>query len=175
MTSRVAATEIVGLRNSELSRRIERGVERLRSIDVVPRSYIPPYNGIDSTALDVLSRHFDVVFGGPESVRWLGCLPGPCRLRNAWYLPSYPPAYGKASEVVGFVQRIRHRRGPLLVPLTLHWSWEREDRFESVRTLARALAPHAVSLSSWLDGTAWNAADSHSAVAPVSAAKTETG
>lgn len=147
--------EIVGRPPEELEKNLTEGLAVLNAAGFSTRAYIPPFNAVDRPALAILARRFNLVFGGPESVRWLGCLPGPCRLEDIWYLPSYVPAYGRAIEVARFVRAIQTRPVPLLIPITLHWAWEEADRFEGLRRLAAALAGSAVRASAWLEGKAW--------------------
>jgi peptidoglycan/xylan/chitin deacetylase (PgdA/CDA1 family) len=147
--------EIVGVAPADLDQSLAEALDVLRDLGHTPTAYIPPYNALDPASLAVLGRRFDVVCGGPESVRWLGRLPGPCRIAGVWYLPSYPPAYGRAVDVAAFVRSVRDHRVSLLVPITLHWAWEEADRFEGVRRLVDALAGTAVSLSAWTEGRAW--------------------
>ncbi len=147
--------EIVGCPTAELRDHLTEGLDVLRAAGLSTRAYIPPYNAVDPAALAILASHFDLVCGGPETERWLGCLPGPCRLKDAWFLPSYKPAYGRAREVASFVRAARGRAVPLLIPVTIHWAWEEADGFEGVRRLAAVLAGSAVGLSAWLDGRAW--------------------
>lgn len=149
------ASEIVGAKAEELRRHAAQGVSLLEGLGFRPRGYIPPYNAIDRAGLDVLAGDFEAIFGGPESVRWLGCLPGPCRLGTTWYLPSYPPAYGRAGDVERFVRASQDCALPILIPVTLHWAWEEKDRFRALRSLAATLRSVAVSLPEWLDGAAW--------------------
>jgi peptidoglycan/xylan/chitin deacetylase (PgdA/CDA1 family) len=148
-------SEIVGCGAAALERSLDEGLAILAGAGGRPRAYIPPFNAVDHEALAVLARRFDAVLAGPESVRWLGCVPGPCRLDDVWLLPSYPPAYGRAAQVLPFVERVRGGAAPVLVPVTLHWAWEQADGFEAVRRLAAALAGRAVALSAWLEGRAW--------------------
>jgi hypothetical protein len=150
-------SEIVGLPADELDRAVDDGIRALERLGHVPVAYIPPYNAVDPDALARLARRFDVVCGGPESVRWLGRLPGPCRVAGTWFLPSYPPAYGRAADVARFVRRVRERSAPLLIPLTLHWAWEEADGFEGVRALADAVAGATATLAAWRRGAAWTA------------------
>lgn len=147
--------EIVGRAAGEMEAEVMEGLAVLKAAGFSPRAYIPPFNAVDRPALAILARRFDLICGGPESVRWLGCLPGPCKVEGAWFLPSYPPAYGRASGIAPFVATVRIRPVPLLIPLTLHWAWEEADRFEAVRRLAEVLAGVTVSLSVWLQGETW--------------------
>ena len=149
------AAEIIGRTPADLDAHLGDGLAVFRASGISPRTFIPPFNAIDRPALAVLGRHFDAVFGGPESVRWLGRLPGPCKVGEVWFLPSYPPAYGRAIEIVPFVQAVRTRRAQLLIPITLHWAWEEADRHEGLRRLADVLAGAAVRASAWLQGSAW--------------------
>lgn len=147
--------EIVGCTSEELDHNLQEGLAVLHTAGFTTHAYIPPFNAVDRQALAILARKFDLVCGGPESVRWLGYLPGPCRLEGVWFLPSYPPAYGRAAEVADFVRAVRFSAIPILIPLTLHWSWEEADRFDGVRRLADALAGVTVSFSTWVQGRAW--------------------
>jgi len=147
--------EIIGCPANELEENLTEGLAVLREAGISPRTYIPPFNAVDQPGLAILARRFELVFGGPESVRWLGCLPGPCRVEGVWFLPSYPPAYGRAIEVVPFVNAVRTYPIPLLIPITLHWAWEEADRYEGVRRLADALAGTTVTASAWVHGLAW--------------------
>jgi len=99
-----AAAEIVGRSRDELAHQVREGISTLERAGLTPKAYIPPFNAVDAAALDVLQEYFNAVLGGPESVRWLGCLGSPCRLRGTWFIPSYPPAYGLAKEASRFVR-----------------------------------------------------------------------
>jgi hypothetical protein len=153
------ASEVVGTGAELLAERLDVGISRLQALGLVVESFIPPYNAIDRRSLAIIGRRLPVVFGGPESVRWLGCVPGPARLEGVWYLPSYPPAYGRAGELASLVRRIRERDLPLLVPLTLHWAWEEDDGFAALRELAGLLAGAAIPLGAWLRGQGPDHAD----------------
>jgi hypothetical protein len=153
------ASEVVGTGAELLAERLDVGISRLQALGLTVESFIPPYNAIDRRSLAIIGRRLPVVFGGPESVRWLGCVPGPARLEDAWYLPSYPPAYGRAGELASLVRRIRERDLPLLVPLTLHWAWEEDDGFAALRELAGLLTGAAVRLGAWLHGQGSDRAD----------------
>jgi hypothetical protein len=148
--------EIVDRDPESLAREVDEGRRRLEALGYGVPTFIPPFNAVDRRALAVLAPRFRAVHGGPESVRWLGCVAGPCRLDDVWFLPSYPPAYGRAADVLRFVTAVGHRRTPLLIPVTLHWAWEVADGFESVRRLVAALSETAVTLDAWDAGTAWS-------------------
>jgi hypothetical protein len=153
------ASEVVGTGAELLAERLDVGISRLQALGLAVESFIPPYNAIDRRSMAMIGRRLPVVFGGPESVRWLGCVPGPARLEDVWYLPSYPPAYGRAGELAALVRRIRDRDLPLLVPLTLHWAWEQDDGFAALRELAGLLTGAAVPLGGWLHGPGSDRAD----------------
>jgi hypothetical protein len=50
---------------------------------------------------------------------------------------SLPPFYGQARDIVRALERGRwlERRG-VVIPITLHWTWEIADRFQAVDRLA---------------------------------------
>jgi len=100
--------------------------------------FIPPFNKFDYNTLGVLKSHFKVVCGGAESIEYVGYRTSPSYLDGVLYVPSYWPAYGRANEVVEFVKGINVKEN-IFVPLTLHWSWERENNFRDVEVLVNEL------------------------------------
>jgi peptidoglycan/xylan/chitin deacetylase (PgdA/CDA1 family) len=100
------------------------------------RVFVPPFNRMSPPQLELLGKRFRVVCGGPESVVTLG-RKDPGRLSdNSRYLPSYPPFYGRAYEILRAID------GPPptdLCCLTLHWEWERRRTYDELDTLCAAL------------------------------------
>jgi hypothetical protein len=128
-------TEIVGLNAENLESNLLRGLEELRTDGYKADVFIPPFNSLDLSSIKVLRKYFRVVCGGPESVLHVGLRLSPSFLNGVLYLPSYFPAYGRAREVLGFVQNLKTIREPVFVPLTLHWGWEVRDNFADVEKL----------------------------------------
>jgi len=86
------------------------------------------------TGLAAFAARFEVVCGGPESVRLLGFQPPGWR-GDAVYLPSYRPLYGWAHEAVAELGRLAELRTGLWAPVTLHWGWELQDELAALRRL----------------------------------------
>lgn len=133
-------SELCGLGQAATGERIDAALRVFAELGLATPVFVAPFNRFDAAQYDVLARRFDVVCGGPESVRLLGFGPTPARRGEAVYLPSYPPLYGHAAEVAGEVERLAGLEEALWAPATLHWGWELEDDFDSLRQLCRTLA-----------------------------------
>ena len=133
-------SELCGLGLGETAARIDQGLAGLAEAGVEAPVFVPPFNRFDARQYELLAERFAVICGGPESVRLLGLLPGPVRLRGAVYLPSYPPLYGRAADVAPALERMLGRGRALWAPVTLHWGWELEDDFAGLRRLCAVLA-----------------------------------
>jgi hypothetical protein len=101
-----------------------------------------------------LAKRFEVVCGGPESVRLLGWQPTPVWQGEAVYLPSYAPLYGTSAEAAAGIERLLTQEAALWAPVTLHWGWELEDDFASLRRLCRLLQGIAADWSEFLAAVA---------------------
>lgn len=133
-------SELCGLGPRELAERLDRGLATFAELGLSTPVFVPPFNRFDAEQYPALAERFEVVCGGPESVRLVGFSPTPVRWGDAVYLPSYPPLYGRAGEVEGEVERLASLEAALWAPATLHWGWELKDDFASLRRLCGALA-----------------------------------
>lgn len=133
-------SELTGLRDGELRERLDRGLEILAEQAIRPRVFVPPFNRFGFRQYDVLAERFDVVCGGPESVPLMGWHPGPQFRGDSVWLPSYPPLYGTAREIVPAVERLLREEVGTWVPVTLHLAAEADDGFAGLRGLAQLLA-----------------------------------
>ena len=113
-----------------------------------PRVFVAPFNHFDASQYDPLARRFDVVCGGPESVRALGFAATPLWRGEAVYLPAYPPLYGTAAQVLEAARAMIDGRCALWVPVVLHWGWEADSGFDDLRRLAETIAPYT---STWAE------------------------
>jgi peptidoglycan/xylan/chitin deacetylase (PgdA/CDA1 family) len=147
-------SELGGLAPEAVAALLDRAREELRDVDVETRVFVPPFNRFDGGQYSTLAKRFDVVCGGPETVRVLGFKRTPVWLEGAVYLPSYPPLYGRASDVLPAVERLVERDTGLWAPVTLHWSWEAQDDFAALRRLAALLSDCAVPWSGFLEAVA---------------------
>jgi peptidoglycan/xylan/chitin deacetylase (PgdA/CDA1 family) len=133
-------SELCGLGLAETAARIDGARAVFERLGLSTPVFVPPFNRFDAAQYPLLAERFEVVCGGPESVRLLGFHRSPTWFGEAVYLPSYPPLYGRSAEVAAGIERLGDLQAPLWAPVTLHWGWELEDNFASLRRLCRALA-----------------------------------
>ena len=127
-----AHSELAGLRGDALEAFLDRGLEAIRELGLEPRAFVPPYNRFDARQYRILAERFDVVTGGPESVRRLGWHRSPQWRADAVYLPAHPPLYGRAEEMLATIETLVQRRWALWVPVVLHLSWEAADEWRGL-------------------------------------------
>ena len=133
-------SELCGLDIAETGERIDLALSILAEIGIETPVFVPPFNRFDASQYALLAERFDVVCGGPESIRLLGFRPTPIREGNAVYLPSYAPLYGRAATVLAGIERMIEAEEALWAPITLHWGWELDDDFAALRRLCDRLA-----------------------------------
>jgi peptidoglycan/xylan/chitin deacetylase (PgdA/CDA1 family) len=139
-----ARSELAGLRGEHLDELLDRGLQTLASLQIEPRAFVPPYNRFDARQYPILAKRFDIVAGGPESVRRIGWHRTPQVRADAVYLPAYPPLYGRASEMLETIETLAERRWALWVPVVLHLSWEAADEWQSLVRLVERVGHLAV-------------------------------
>jgi Uncharacterized protein conserved in bacteria (DUF2334) len=126
-------SELAGLSAKALDALLDRGLEALDDVGLdAPRVFVPPYNRFDAKQYAGLAKRFDVLGGGPESVRRFGWHATPQWRGEAVWLPSYPPLYGRAHELPDLLATLVERRWALWVPIVLHLSWEAADEWASL-------------------------------------------
>ncbi len=138
-------SELCGLDASDTCRLLDESLSELELLGIEPRVFVAPYNRFDAGQLPLLAQRFEVVCGGPESVGRLGLHSTPQWWGRCVYLPSYPPFYGRASEILPAAAEAIERQTGLWLPLTLHWEWEQRDSFRSLGRLADLIAPYTAS------------------------------
>jgi hypothetical protein len=143
-------SEFCGLSDAAAAARIDQGIATLGKLGIEVPVFVPPFNRFDHGQYALLADRFEIVCSGPETIRLLGFQPTPMWWGDALYLPSYAPLYGKAKETQPEVERLRDRRAALWAPLTLHWGWELEEDFASLRRLCRLLAQEGLA-ADWRD------------------------
>jgi len=133
-------SELCGLSVAETAERIDLALSILAEIGVETPVFVPPFNRFDPAQFAPLAERFEVVCGGPESIRLFGFRPTPVWHGKAVYLPSYAPLYGRAAEVLPAIERMIEAEEALWAPITLHWGWELEDDFAALARLCDRLA-----------------------------------
>lgn len=143
-------SELCGLSLSQLSSLLDRALDPLAALGIRPRVFVPPYNRFDAEQYQVLAQRFDVVCGGPESVKLMGFHRTPLWREDAVYLPSYPGLYGPSPRVAVSAARLIAADAALWSPIVLHWGWERRDDWVGLRELLAQIAPYAAPWSEFL-------------------------
>lgn len=138
-TSYLKNSEFIGLTDDELLSKLKAGSEAISQVSAAPAVIVPPFNTFNLSQVDVMRQLFRIVAGGPESIPLVGLRLSPSYLRGMLYVPSYWRAYGKASEVSAFLEKVQHVEWPLVIPLTLHWHWELGDGYRELRRLSNLL------------------------------------
>jgi len=144
-------SELVGLDPGETELLLDGALAELaEQIGRRPHVFVPPYNRFTAAQWPLLATRFDVVGGGPESIRTFGIQLTPQWRGEAVYLPSYFPLYGRAREVLPAAERAIARAGGLWTPIVLHWGWEADAGWRDLERLAAVIAPHAVDWAQFL-------------------------
>ncbi len=111
-------------------------LELERMTGVHTRVFVPPFNRITATQLNLLSKRFAVVCGGPESVPLIGRRDCERLANGCLYFPSYPPYYGRAHQILKALEN------PITAEalcITLHWEWERRRGYSELESLCAAI------------------------------------
>ena len=133
-------SEFCGLSREVAAERVDRARARIEEVGLEIPVFVAPFNRFDPSQYELLAERFDVVCGGPESIRLLGFPPTPVWRGDAVYLPSYAPLYERSAKVEAGLRGLVEREAALWAPITLHWGWELEDDFAGLRSLCRLLA-----------------------------------
>jgi Uncharacterized protein conserved in bacteria (DUF2334) len=133
-------SEFCGLDPHAAAARIDGALATFAGLGLATPVFVPPFNRFDASQYDLLAERFEVICGGPESIRLLGFGPGPVWRGDAVYLPSYPPLYERSTKVEPEIARLAGRNAAIWAPATLHWGWEADDDFASLARLARRLS-----------------------------------
>lgn len=143
-------SELVGLSGEDLEARLALADGILDDLALPHDVLVPPFNRFAHRQWPVLARRYEVVCGGPESVRLMGWHRAPLWRGNAVYLPCHDPLYDRAERLVEHVEGLVAEQWAVWVPLTLHWGWEADDGWDGLRRLAEALAGVAASWDTFL-------------------------
>jgi hypothetical protein len=149
-------SEFAGLTAHELEDRLDDAHARLEPLGIDPRVLVPPYNHFDAGQHAALARRYEVICGGPETVRELGLQAGPVWTEGAVLLPSYPPVYGDAEQLRAGVWQLCAEGVDLWVPLVVHWEWEIAGGFANLRRLLEDAGPLVEPWDTFLDELRWS-------------------
>ena len=136
-THRMRRPNLSGVPEPELRTMLERALGRFAEWGLPePIAFIPPFNSVDLAGVRVISEYLSVLCGGPESIHSLGFRACPETFEGMEYWPSFFPAYGRARSVLAYVRSAAKWKCRYLIPITLHWRWEKADEFRGVGDLA---------------------------------------
>src|SRR5207245_2313998 len=112
----------------------------LEAEGIPPIAFIPPFNRLPPRLWSALPAGCRILCLGPESLRDVPLLWSPAASDGRVVVYSLRPFYGRAREILAGLERGRwlETEGSI-IPITLHWTWELGDGFESVAKLARRL------------------------------------
>lgn len=145
-------SEFTGLSPADLGNLLDEGADALSAAGIDPtRIMVPPFNRFSATQLPVFAERFEVLTGGPESVRFMGGFEGPCWIGDLVYVPTMPPLYARAREIVPLLRRLAETARGVWIPITLHLSWELDDGLTGLRELAAVASELSVSWNQLLD------------------------
>lgn len=147
-------SEFCGLGLDEAAERIDGARAVFERLELPTPAFVPPFNRFDAVQYPLLAERFEVVCGGPESVRLLGFHRTPVWQGGAVYLPSYAPLYGTAGQAAAEVERLAELEAALWAPITLHWGWELKDDFAGLRRLCKLLQGRVAHWSDFLGAVA---------------------
>jgi hypothetical protein len=137
-------SELSGVTESDLRVLLERALRSFEEWGLpAPIAFIPPFNSVDLASVRVISDYLSVLCGGPESIQSLGFRACPETFEGMEYWPSFFPAYGNARSLLTYVRRVANKEPQHLIPITLHWRWEKADDFRGVRELAALVSGSA--------------------------------
>lgn len=144
-------SEFTGLSDRDLGALLDRGAATLAELGVESRVLVPPFNRFSARQLEVFAERFDVVTGGPETVRFMGSHYGPMWQGEIVYLPCMPPLYGTSREILPALRRLVESATGVWIPVTLHVGWELDDDLVGLAELAELLGEVAVPWKGFLD------------------------
>jgi peptidoglycan/xylan/chitin deacetylase (PgdA/CDA1 family) len=133
-------SEFLGLDRAAAAERVDRARALLGEAGVPTPVFVAPFNRFAPAHYDLLAERFEVVCGGPESIRLMGCWPTPAWCGEAVYLPSYAPLYARSQQILEELRALERAAAGTWAPVTLHWGWELEDDFAGLRELCREMA-----------------------------------
>ena len=147
-------SEFCGLSPEEAADRIDGARAVFDGLGLPTPVFVPPFNRFDAAQYPLLAKRFDVVCGGPESVRLLGFHRTPVWHGEAVYLPSYAPLYGTAAQAAAAIEQLAEQEAAIWAPITLHWGWELNDGFAGLRRLCELLQGHVAGWDEFLAAVA---------------------
>ena len=128
------------MRLPDVQDKVRRGWSTLIERGCRPVAFVPPFNRFPTRLWSALPEDCRIVGLGPESLRDVQLCATPSRLFEKTVVISLPPFYGRARTILRALEHGRwlECRGVIL-PITLHWTWELDDSFRAVSELMGVL------------------------------------
>lgn len=143
-------SELVGLSTEELKKKILSAMDELSRFNI--RFFIPAFNTLDINNFRILAEHFTGICSGREALPYLNFRITPSYFFNILYIPSYEPVYGYSFEISNYVDQLLLHTENIVVPLTLHWSWEVDNEFRNVELLAKKIKDKTIAWNQFIKG-----------------------
>lgn len=141
-------SELVSMSREELQSNIEKSEGYLKEVGIKTLAFVAPFNSYDLLNLSVLTRHYDLFCGGPESTRSLGYKAGPSFVQGSLYVPTYRYAYDINSKGLGHLDALLNESKGLVLPISLHWANEVKDELRVFRKICQKIENQTIS---WRD------------------------
>lgn len=147
--SSACASELLGLSGQSLKEKTQIAMEFFKALGFSPRVFVAPYNSYDPATISVLSEHFSVLCGGPESVKSFGYRI-PSFYQGSFYLPSYRYAYDLRDDQMQMFARLIQEASGLAVPITMHWANEVKNGFKTLERIISRIKGRVISWNEFL-------------------------
>lgn len=139
--------EIVHYNDETLDRLIKKSIEFFKKNDLdIPDVFIPPFNTITYSNYMILSKYFKVITGGPATLRSMGEVRPVMGvyIQDSLYLASYYPYYGTSYVILNAVKKNILNNKKLIIPITIHWDYERNDNYANFIELLKIIKHNIV-------------------------------
>jgi len=134
--------EIVYYNNETLEKLIIKSIEFFKKNNLnIPNVFIPPFNAMTYNNYLVLSNYFSVITGGATTLSTMSEIRPVMGavIKNSLYLPSYYPYYGVSRDILRAVRTNIFRNRKIVIPITIHWSSEIKDNYNSFVELLKEI------------------------------------
>jgi len=129
-------SELIQLTYPEIDSKVGDILSCVNGKKISTRILVPPFNAIGPEQIRILSAFFDVICGGPETMRFSSRIAGAVAITGGgWYVPSLFPLYSDSERMLdsGLYKKISRVKG--LYCITVHFTKEERDGFSLLNKL----------------------------------------